>query len=210
MTGCLAPEFPFSLCARESRGKFTCSDQIDVKSVIVYLPWLMFRVSLIDLDRSGPIEVHQVVGENDAIWAGADLHLSGPVQVALTVSATPTGQVVARGVVSAPMARECRRCLEAVEHLLREPLSLVWEVKDQLAEEDDGEIRPLDPTGNELNMGDAIREELILVAPTFVLCKEDCLGLCPQCGIDRNTSECECTHDEPDPRWEALRELRND
>ena len=167
----------------------------------------MFTVNLIDLDRSGPIQFHRFVPMDHALWEGADLELSGPVEVDLLVTATATGQVLADGRLRAPIRRRCRRCLEPVELVLDEALSLVWEIKDELEEEDDGEIRPLDPVGNQLDMQAAIREELILLAPAYVVCGAECRGLCPICGIDRNKQECDCTHDEPDPRWNALRDL---
>lgn len=39
------------------------------------------------------------------------------------------------------------------------------------------------------------------------LCKEDCKGLCPHCGADRNVTECDCESRQIDPRFAALRAL---
>ena len=50
---------------------------------------------------------------------------------------------------------------------------------------------------------DAVAEAL----PAVVLCREDCAGLCPTCGIDRNTGACDCAEQPADSRWDALREL---
>jgi uncharacterized protein len=46
--------------------------------------------------------------------------------------------------------------------------------------------------------------------PWQVLCKEDCAGLCPSCGIDRNTGTCDCTTETTDSRWDALKDLKLD
>ncbi|HZJ03073.1 MAG TPA: DUF177 domain-containing protein [Thermoleophilia bacterium] len=51
------------------------------------------------------------------------------------------------------------------------------------------------------------REAVILALPEKLLCREDCLGICPHCGKDRNLEECHCLVEQLDPRWEKLREL---
>lgn len=54
-------------------------------------------------------------------------------------------------------------------------------------------------------------EELLLELPTKLLCKEDCKGLCPKCGVDLNHGSCNCSHKEVDPRLAVLKALlKND
>jgi uncharacterized protein len=57
-----------------------------------------------------------------------------------------------------------------------------------------------------LNLSDALRQYRQAAMPLAPLCKDDCKGLCPDCGIDWNFATCAC---EPnlDPRWNKLREL---
>ena len=63
----------------------------------------------------------------------------------------------------------------------------------------------------ELDLGEAIREELILDLDPFVLCDPECKGLCPKCGVNRNQQTCECVDEELDPRWDVLRRaLKNE
>src|SRR5262249_59232686 len=52
-----------------------------------------------------------------------------------------------------------------------------------------------------------IRDALLLELSPVPLCRPDCKGLCPKCGVDHNLSECDCADAEPDPRWAALRSL---
>lgn len=172
----------------------------------------MFRVNLTDLDRQGSTEVEGRIPPDDPLWKDSDaVSLEDPVEVRLVLTATPTGQVIARGTLEATLTRSCRRCLTDVDVSIREDLNLVWSVPDELdAEADDGEIRTLDPATNELDLRDAIREEFLLAVPRFVECGPDCSGLCPQCGINRNHETCDCTLKEPDPRWDALRALTNE
>jgi uncharacterized protein len=55
------------------------------------------------------------------------------------------------------------------------------------------------------------RDALALALPAQLLCREDCLGLCPTCGIDLNVAEPDHGHEQaPDPRWAKLSELRFD
>lgn len=52
-----------------------------------------------------------------------------------------------------------------------------------------------------------VQEEIMLNYPLQVLCREDCRGLCPQCGINRNEETCSCSEDPKDPRMAAIAEL---
>ena len=58
-----------------------------------------------------------------------------------------------------------------------------------------------------IDLEPVFREQFVLAVPYAPLCTEDCKGLCPQCGIDRNTASCSC---EPpiDPRLAPLKGLK--
>jgi uncharacterized protein len=58
-----------------------------------------------------------------------------------------------------------------------------------------------------VNLGEAIREYALIELPMRPLCTPDCKGLCPQCGIDRNTETCDCDTDIVDDRLAALKAL---
>jgi uncharacterized protein len=53
-----------------------------------------------------------------------------------------------------------------------------------------------------------VEERIQLAIPMKPLCRPDCRGICPECGTDRNTSQCDCAPEAGDPRWEALKVLR--
>jgi uncharacterized protein len=59
---------------------------------------------------------------------------------------------------------------------------------------------------HEINLDDAVQQYILLDLPMKPLCKTECKGICPYCGINRNRKSCKC---EPlqDPRWSKLREL---
>ena len=58
-----------------------------------------------------------------------------------------------------------------------------------------------------VNLVPAIREELILAIPAYVVCRDDCRGLCPQCGRELNTGPCGCTP--PTESWRPLAALKD-
>jgi uncharacterized protein len=169
----------------------------------------MFGVGLAELHRAGSLKVQRVIPEDDPLWVDAELGLEGPVSLDLEATMTATGQVLVRGAVEAPLLQECRRCLAPVHVALRPELALVWTEPDELGSESDGdEVRVLEPGTAEIDLGGAIREELILAAPAYVLCREDCKGLCPRCGADLNEDPCACVDEDRDPRWDPLRALK--
>lgn len=124
-------------------------------------------------------------------------------------STAGSGEVLVNVAVQGELEQECRRCLTGVVTPVdREFLLVFGSIDEELG--DDGEIRPLDPEALELNVGAAVREELILAVDPYVLCDPECRGLCPRCGVDRNKEPCECTLEEPDPRWDALRAMKRE
>ncbi len=59
-------------------------------------------------------------------------------------------------------------------------------------------------------MQDVLREQVLLAVPLKAVCREECKGICPQCGRNRNQESCQCAPELPDPRWDALKELKKD
>jgi uncharacterized protein len=69
------------------------------------------------------------------------------------------------------------------------------------------EVQYLSPDMNILDLGEDVRQFLILAVPQKLLCRDDCKGLCPECGVNRNKVQCECTTQEIDSRWEGLKKM---
>ena len=62
---------------------------------------------------------------------------------------------------------------------------------------------------DQLDLHSWARDALVLALPTQIVCREECLGLCPECGENLNEAGPGHAHErEPDPRWAALREIR--
>ncbi len=168
----------------------------------------MLRVDLGQLGREGSVVVEGRVASDDELWQDTDLTWAGDVRVRLRASYAGTGEIVARGDVQGTLLQECRRCLEPVETVVEEELTMVF--TDEAVDDEAGGAYPFEPVGEEFDLGEAVREEVVLAVNPFVVCKPDCRGLCPRCGQDLNKGSCDCSLDEPDPRWAALRELKSE
>ena len=132
------------------------------------------------------------------------------VDARVTLSSYPGG-VMATGRVSAPWQGECRRCggvvTGAVEAEVRE--RYVIEGADgptgaRAGDDDDAYVLADDI----LDLEPLARDAVLLELPLAPLCKEYCLGLCPQCGTNLNLETCSCALP-ADPRWSALDVLRD-
>jgi uncharacterized protein len=169
----------------------------------------MLRVDLGQLDREGSVVVEASVSADDGLWEGTDLRWTGDVTVELRVTLAGTGEVVARGHVRGRLRQECRRCLRLVETDVVEDLTMVF-VEEGSEDGEEGGAYPFESRGAELELGEAVREEVVLAVNPYVVCDPECRGLCPKCGAKLDEGECGCTDDEADPRWAALRDLKSE
>jgi uncharacterized protein len=64
--------------------------------------------------------------------------------------------------------------------------------------------------GDSIDLDELVREQIVLALPSRNLCREDCKGLCPQCGSDLNAGHCDCARGETDPRWAALADWKKE
>jgi uncharacterized protein len=73
---------------------------------------------------------------------------------------------------------------------------------------DPSEVQILPPGETVVDITDDVRQTVLLGIPQKLVCREDCLGLCPSCGANRNTAPCTCADAAVDPRWERLKGMR--
>jgi uncharacterized protein len=64
-------------------------------------------------------------------------------------------------------------------------------------------------TGEGVLLEDVLREQVLLAVPLKTVCREDCRGLCPHCGRNLNVEQCNCAEPLEDPRWSALKEIKD-
>lgn len=108
---------------------------------------------------------------------------------------------------------ECDRCLQPVELPVDADFALEYITgsdyeSSEAAELTDEEMSVSVFDGEAIDVDEIVKEQILLAVPSRMLCREDCKGICPECGLDRNTGECSCVTDNIDPRWAALKNLK--
>jgi len=139
---------------------------------------------------------------------GCNYHISGK----LDLTRTDNG-ILIKGVLSTGSELICSRCLKAFdqqlgldfEELYTPTLNINTGAK--IEEEEEPGILKIDDH-NVLDAGEAIRQYALLAIPMKPLCREDCAGICRTCGKDLNSGACGCPQQPTDPRWDALKKIR--
>jgi len=167
----------------------------------------MLSLDLTRLDREGSVELNACLPAASALWEGSGVEWDGSVEVKLTASLAGSGEIVVRGSLDGRLKQECRRCLEPVGSEVGHELTLVFVSADEKGAEDDDGVHVYGQ-GTEIDLSNAVREEVVFAVDPYVICKSDCKGLCSRCGTNRNKQTCNCTEDHTDSRWEALRVLK--
>jgi len=164
----------------------------------------MLRIDLGEV-RAGAVETPGLVVPSDPLWTGTGLTLAEPLRVEGRFSCAGEGKYFWHAQMETVLQLECRRCLAPVAFPLQQELELVF-FAEQEALDDDAGCYVIPSRALELDLRDALREELLLATPQFVECRSDCRGLCPDCGANLNAGPCGC-RPVRDPRWEALSDL---
>ncbi len=134
------------------------------------------------------------IGAGDVVVAP-----DAPLSLDLVAERVPEG-VVVRGIVTATWTSACARCLAPATGLVQVHVDELFETTPE-----PGETYLLE--GDHIDLEPLVRDALVLELPSAPHCRPDCAGLCATCGADRNTTECGCVPDNPDPRWAALGSL---
>jgi len=168
----------------------------------------MLKMNIAGIDR-GNVELHEQVPADDPMWEGTGVRLVEPLKVDLTGQEVGDG-VLVRGRIQATVERECRRCLTSVRQPVDDTVDLYFATLGEDEEELEGEVYPLPARGNELDVAEAVREQLLLRAPQYVLCDEACRGLCARCGTNLNEGACDCVSEAAPSPWDALKQVKFD
>jgi uncharacterized protein len=105
---------------------------------------------------------------------------------------------------------ECDRCIEDFEQALlgRYTMFYVYDDLDTAAYPAD-EVQVITPDTPVLDLSEDVRQTVLLSVPLKLLCREDCRGLCPRCGANRNQRSCDCQVEAESPPWRGLEGLMN-
>ena len=154
--------------------------------------------SMRTVSRAVPAPAH--LG-NDVLGVAAGT----PLELDLRLESVVEGVLVS-GTVTATASGECVRCLDPVTAQVVVDLQELYAHPGHEVEEDD-DTEPLpEMDGDLVDLEPVLRDAVVLALPLQPLCRDDCPGLCSQCGA-RLAEDPEHQHDVVDARWEALRGL---
>ncbi|NLU79578.1 DUF177 domain-containing protein [Micromonospora sp. HNM0581] len=115
--------------------------------------------------------------------------------------------VLVSGTVSGPIQGECGRCLHEIDDSVAVTIQELYAYEnsttDATTEEDEvGRMQ-----GDLIDLEPALRDAVVLALPNNPLCRQDCPGLCPECGVHLDDLPADHSHQQIDPRWAGLSQL---
>ena len=161
---------------------------------------MLIDVSQILREYGGRINIDCDLVMDDADFLGETYHFEEPVKVSGSV--INNGETLRLTVsVTAKIITHCARCAKPI------PVTESFDIDTSLVKGDEQEQSWDDSgaivfEGHTFDLGEIVLDEFFMNANGKYLCREDCKGLCPQCGADLNEGDCGCRT--VDPRWEAL------
>ena len=117
------------------------------------------------------------------------------------------------GRIKATLDLDCGRCLDPFQVPVDSKFDLMFLPQTANTGKPEQEVQDADVgvsyyRDDVIDLAEVVREQLLLALPMKPLCREDCRGLCPVCGANRNRESCECRAEWLDPRLEPLRALK--
>ena len=168
------------------------------------------RIELVNLEHGRADFAHvyqpdELGSLDERVTLLAPVRVNGKVRLA-------GAEVFVNGHIETRAQVECDRCLKQVELPVNADFDLQYitgaEYESSAAAELTEEVMAVSVfDGETIEVDGIVKEQISLAVPTRMLCQPDCKGICPVCGIDKNTSECECEAKDVDPRWAALKDL---
>ncbi len=155
------------------------------------------------IDRPGASVPFSVSVDLSDLRYGVSYPVSEPVLAEGSVRNT-AGVLVMQGNIATTIHGICDRCASEFDRKVEFPIDVVLVTKLESEENEDEWVFPLE--GDSADLDDIVRTVFVLNLDSKLLCKEDCKGLCPQCGKNLNDGPCNCRK-ELDPRFAALKQL---
>jgi uncharacterized protein len=128
------------------------------------------------------------------------------VELDLVLTSVSEGVYIS-GSVRGSLTGECGRCLNEIDESFEVVLAELFAYADSTTEETTDEDEVGRMHGDLINLEPTVRDAVVLTLPTNPLCRPDCPGLCPECGVHFDDLPADHSHEDVDPRWAALRNL---
>ena len=130
------------------------------------------------------------------------------VELDLSLTSVSEGVYVS-GRIRGSLTGECGRCLDQIAESFDVPLAELYAYADSTTEETTDEDEVGRMQGDLFDLEPAVRDAVVLALPTNPLCRPDCPGLCPECGVHLDDLPADHSHEVIDARWAALRNISN-
>jgi uncharacterized protein len=128
------------------------------------------------------------------------------VELDLSLTSVSEGVYVS-GRVRGSLQGECGRCLNEISQSFDVPVAELYAYAESTTEETTDEDEVGRMQGDLIDLEPAVRDAVVLTLPTNPVCRPDCPGLCPECGVHFDDLPADHSHEDVDPRWAALRNL---
>ncbi|MBN2983544.1 MULTISPECIES: YceD family protein [Cohnella] len=157
--------------------------------------------------RKVPVRLSESFDAAKTVENLRDVKPLSPVSAELTAEYA-NGMIEVSGHLDCRLQLACSRCLDPIEYdcrvSFRESFKIVSKEMAERGEQDDEDFVPI--YGDSLELRPYVEEELLLHLPYAPLCREDCKGLCSECGHNLNHGTCGCNREKIDPRLAALKD----
>jgi DUF177 domain-containing protein len=149
---------------------------------------------------------------NEVEQEGDVYRIATPVQVDLAIH-KDKDRFRLVGTAKTELELQCGRCLEPFRMPFDEAIDVRYLPASELSSEEEREVEEedLDTSyyrDDQIDLNELLREQFYLALPMKPLCRDECAGLCPQCGTNLNTGTCQCTSQWEDPRLAPLKGLK--
>ena len=158
--------------------------------------------------RQPETEYKKVFQPAEVATGDEDYHVTAPVDLRMTIY-KDKDRFRLVGTVKTELELQCSRCLEPFVLPVDREFDLRYlpagAAEPELDEDEETEVEDDDVAvtfyrDEVIDLNDLLREQFYLALPMKPLCKDDCQGICPQCGTNRNIAACDCN-----PQWEVPR-----
>jgi uncharacterized protein len=153
--------------------------------------------------------LHEYHFEGNAAETGLDSNFAPLVQVDASLEKTPR-QLYLKVDVKTSGVFQCDRCIEEFELPLTSHYNMLYAFDSSgTASVPPDEVQVIGVDTPSIDLAEDVRQVVVLSIPLKLLCKEDCRGLCPQCGANRNHQTCGCRDLTDNSQWRGLEGLLN-
>jgi uncharacterized protein len=135
----------------------------------------MIKISVRDIPATG-LDIDQSIPKEGIGLSSEEVDIRSLLNVKAHLEKA-NNVVIADARIKADFGYLCARCLEELYSTEERSYKFDFE---------------LDPGNEYIDLGEEIRQEIIMANPAKVLCSKDCKGICPECGANLNVEKCKC------------------